>query len=920
MPLTLLLLCAFWVLAGCGGAGTTAQAPEPARFDDYTIPRITSLAELRRVAAAPPGDALGGTLVGAKFVIARFSDPKTRELRFLDGRYYHYHDEWAWFRLLNGAPVPAMSALALRRVSTPAELRRWANENHSDLPSGLSFADGRVYSAEFYERALAETNRDFGTGSVIYMPARAGRHPERWGFELEYADVGGVAEVLVFFELLKKSLPKEVANSFAWIVRSPKQAETATRLIAEYPAFAGRVMSYDAITVPGETIVYTPGIVAGRLRVLRDVATLAAARSDDILLLGALPEYLPQARGVVTSIPQTPLSHLNLLAKNRGIVNAYRGGLFDDPEIANLARSGAPVVLSTGEGKLRFQPITEAQYSQWLSLLEARPPSPPLVDWERAPYVVELSTLTPEELTALEPVIGGKAVGMAHLVRAISGTKPAYDTSSPVFFDVPERPVAITVRAYREHLRPFREELAALLADPTFATHRKLRFLALEGIAGFEQRFRSRADRQAARAYLAPNARGPVAAVVRKGGVQRMIRETPLPEAVNGVLEQLAMHFGHYRKSQGLRFRSSSTVEDVEGSSGAGLYESHTGFIVPRKAEPGVKKRPSLADALRKTWSSYFSVEAFEERFRAGMDHLAGDMAVLVHARFDDELEAANGVFTFTRYPGSDELSVDAQPGATSVTNPPVDRVVRPETTRVTEDGGELRISRISSSSEITSGATVLRDVELRELFALARRLSDEQLARKNDAVPPSQRRRSIVLDFEFRRVARGWPALERGENPPRFVIKQMRPLEPRIEVPAALRASPVPRDVLARARRIETRVCSGLGAGLRVLLVYTDVNAHPDLGYATEPLFVSAEVTRSKQTHAFTHLDQRVAQLTASGLYIDLEPGLEYASIGVADNVLQLIESTGTPSVAGVECRSQVNYAAPSELLRSFL
>ena len=66
------------------------------------------------------------------------------------------------------------------------------------------------------------------------------------------------------------------------------------------------------------------------------------------------------------------------------------------------------------------------------------------------------------------------------------------------------------------------------------------------------------------------------------------------------------------------------------------------------------------------------------------MDHLAGDMAVLLHARFDDALEDANGVFTFTHSPSGAELLIDSQPGAISVTNPPTDRAVRPESGRVT--------------------------------------------------------------------------------------------------------------------------------------------------------------------------------------------------------------------------------------------
>src|SRR6185369_8310832 len=132
-----------------------------------------------------------------------------------------------------------------------------------------------------------------------------------------------------------------------------------------------------------------------------------------------------------------------------------------------------------------------------------------------------------------------------------------------------------------------------------------------------------------------------------------MVRHAPLPSAFARELDQqLLQHFSAYAPEQGLRFRSSSTVEDIEGFNGAGLYDSSTGFLVPGKAagkragkEP---KRPSVADAVRKTWASYFSAEAFEERHQNHIDHLAADIAVLVHARFDDELEQANGVFTFT--------------------------------------------------------------------------------------------------------------------------------------------------------------------------------------------------------------------------------------------------------------------------------
>ncbi|HYP91194.1 MAG TPA: hypothetical protein VEQ59_23675, partial [Polyangiaceae bacterium] len=332
-------------------------------------------------------------------------------------------------------------------------------------------------------------------------------------------------------------------------------------------------------------------------------------------------------------------------------------------------------------------------------------------------------------------------------------------------------------------------------------------------------------------------------------------------------------------------------------------------------------KLPSVADALRKTWASYFSYEAFEERHQNHIDHLAADMAVLVHARFDDDLEVANGVFTFTIAPGADELSVDAQPGAVSVTNPPTDRVVIPESTRVRRSNEGFAIQRQSLSSLAKAGQQILTDAELRELFLLARQLTAQHLTRDNAALPPAQQRRALVLDFEFRRVAAGWPALEAASNPPRFVIKQMRPLEPSPHVSAELRASPIPHDVLARARRIETMSCRGAGLELTALEVFTNSDVAPDLGYAQVPLLAGLGVRADGlPPRVFTHLEQRSASVTPGALAVELAAGSALSSVDVRNGIATLRLPNGKGRVVAVRCENQLDYAEPRELLRSFL
>ncbi len=240
---------------------------------------------------------------------------------------------------------------------------------------------------------------------------------------------------------------------------------------------------------------------------------------------------------------------------------------------------------------------------------------------------------------------------MVHLLRGV-GPVANQTATGALRVDVPDRPLALTIRGYREHLTPLLPELQALLADQNFLGFKKLRFLALEGAEEFVKKFPSKKDRELAKSYQNPQALGPIANVVRKGGVQYMVRHASLPKGLKAELDKLLpQHFAAYSLEQGLRFRSSSTVEDIEGFNGAGLYDSSTGFLQPKKAEGKEKKQPSVSDAVRKTWASYFSAEAFEERHQNHIDHLAADMGVLVHARFDDALEQANGVFTFTLAP-----------------------------------------------------------------------------------------------------------------------------------------------------------------------------------------------------------------------------------------------------------------------------
>ncbi len=846
-----------WPLA-CGPSfGPAPTWPEDGGFDDHTVARLASEAEFERLAARDPARS-----AALKFVIVEFGRPGAEALRLLDGRFYAFHDEWYWYRLLNGAPVPGTreQPLAGPSFASVAEIVTWARAREHGLPLGMRFVDDRLYSDHFYELAIRRERRSFGVGTIIHLPATAAGREQLWGFELEYSDPVAAKELERFFAALAEALPADIATKLRFVARSPAQQQLVARLRAQGHPLADRLTSYAELAVPGEIEVYNPGLVAGRLRKL-PADPEAAAKPETagdprvIWMLPAIPDELPAAAGLLTAVPQTPLAHVNLLARNRGIPNVYLGGLLDDPQLDQLARVHAPVVLlAERDGTIRLEPISERDYARWLGLRRARAPKLTRVDASALPYTIDLDAVALEQVPLLRASVGGKAAGFP-LLRAAGVT-------------MPERPLAITIRAYAEQLEPLRPAIAAVLEDPRYREFHdevRVRYLLLEGREAYDERFAGAADQRWIEGWIAAHPpklaeTDAFARLLALDGIREAIRERPLdPAAAAAIDEALRAHFGGFAPTQGLRFRSSSTVEDVEGFSGAGLYDSNTGYL-DAAAQPDKRDRKrSVEWALKKTWASYWGWAAFEERRLTGIDHLAGDMAVLVHARFDDPLELSNGVITLTLDQsggdqGSDNpyasMELNVQIGALSVTNPPPERAgeVLPEVVRVSlaDSNGPIRIERIAASTELPAGREhVLDDGQIEALLRDCVAIAERFLALENRGLDPARARRRVTLDLEIREVAPGWPAaVNTNPAPARMVIKQVRSLDPGVPAGAErLLGLPIPRELLLFADRVEQLRCRAGRAQVELLEVWTDPMATPALGFAQAPYLARVRV-----------------------------------------------------------------------------
>ncbi len=912
----------WWIAPACAVAALSAGCGDPnVLLQDHTVARLSSSGDF----AALAGTAFGTST--AKFIITSYGDPAARDLRFYDSGFYRLHDEWYWYRLLNGARVPGDDVSPVRGLSFPtvAAASAWAR-TQSDLPLDLQFVEERLYSPRFYQLSFGDARR-YGLGTLVRVPPRGGS-PERWAFELEYSDALTHPQLVVFFETLTARLPPEIAQRLHFLVRSVDQEALAARMEREHLPYGDRILRYRDIVVPGAREVYSDGIAAGRLRVVRGGRVPDNTTADDILVFEGTPDLLPPCTGVLTAIPQTPLAHVNLLARNRGIPNAHIAGLLEDPVVGQLERGYAPVVLfAESPDRVVLAPISEAQFLRY-GLLLSRPAravtTPPIAT---LPYVIDLASRRPEEVPSLTTAIGGKCAGMISLINEPS-------------LNAPDRPQAITVRAYVEHVAPLRPRIQTAITHEAFERDARVRLLVLQGEAAFRARHSTPADATfLASFYRTHGPTSPLGSLARSGGIRGVVEATPMASATLAQIESsLRAAYGTLAATQGTRFRSSSNAEDIEGFNGAGLYESFTGFL-DVSARPATDRNKTVERAILRVWGSFWSFEAFEERRIERLDHLSAAMAVLAHPRFDDELERATGVCTFAVLPpgGPDveRLEINVQANDQSVANP--DPRVLPEVVRVVRAaGGAVRIERVRRST-LAADRALLSDEALRGLFDDTAAVAHRWLTRENQPRTASQRARSLTLDFEFHDMAPGWPAMRDGTpRPARLVLKQVRTLEPgaRAHTPEAAQW-PMPREVFVRVRRVSTETCQattdGVALELATLRALSDASLPPDVGYATTPMDASLTLTLRSGTafgwaagsaRTVDHTGFTVAT-TAAGRAFRFDAATA-ARVGVEEVRVEganvTVVQAGRALTMPATCREEVVFATPRDYLLGLL
>lgn len=379
------------------------------------------------------------------------------------------------------------------------------------LRTGLSLED-------FNQRTYFTDRRSFLAGTILAYGTFRDEHRPDGLFAVEFwpTDPVSASLIILAWRLIVAAAPF-AAGRIAYHPSGATQEDIATNHAAALSEGGVPIVFSSTLFANQTFTALNTGVGIGRLRLI-DVADARPPGITDIAIFRNLPNDLTHVSGVISEEHQTPLSHVNLRAKQNNTPNSYLKSASADPRVA--PHLDAVVRYEVGAAGLTITPATVEQMNAFLDAQRPAAPQIPRRDLN-VRSIVDLRDARHRDLVA----IGAKAANVAELGQLLGPDIAPRGYASPFAF-------------YDDFMTEngLYDEVRAAITVPAFANDPEERERALRTL-------------------------------------RKKIRRAPVSKTIRDALAAMRAAFP---PNQPLRCRSSTNSEDLEGFNGAGLYDSFT--------------------------------------------------------------------------------------------------------------------------------------------------------------------------------------------------------------------------------------------------------------------------------------------------------------------------------------------------------